>query len=258
LISFRMYSDIIIQIIQNKGEISVVNYSESPLLISLIYIMMDLRDKYQDTLSKIEIKDIPENSIEYYLFLEGRIRYLLLTERKNIINKKQNDLTLEFSSLCNKALGMYEYSFNATVGLAEQQFVRKQYSDSVNMLCKLFNFGYKSDGILDLLISYAIGLKDWNTYKNYVTYIKSRAYRIFLESTYFDFRFFVIRIPYTLFCFFIAPMLGWNLTLVIILPINILIMILILKFKRRVSFMFGPYFFLTLLIASFFWLFYMK
>lgn len=247
-----------IQLNHEKDEIYTHEYSESPSLISLINIMRKKVERYQESIKSIEIERLSKDSLEYYFFIEGRIRYLILTERNIVFSNKKNPLAEEFVSLCNQANRINRNSYNASVGMAELSVKYKDFSKALQLYKKMYDFGYKSESILDMILSNSLILRDWTNYKTYMNFSSSDIYKIILKLLYLDARYLLFKIPYTGFCFFFSYILGWNLSLLLVSTFIFLLLICYFFYRRRTFFLSSIYYFITSFLALVFWIFYMK
>jgi hypothetical protein len=246
---FDNYTKAINSLLQQKimAEEDFPDEHENGMFKSFILILNNQIEQYLTSLKGIDFDSIDEGSLEYFYYLEGRIRYLAILNKKEVYYKQNSQIGMEYTSLCISALECFQFAFHGSMGLALQYQLKQKLVKSILLYRNLYDFGFKSASILESIISLSAYARDWTTANNYVKLVQPGIY-LFLNKLYIiDSRFFIITIPYFLLC--VISVTGVVDTMFILFPIiiNVLLLVLWKVFRSRLFISaFGVYIFLLL------------
>jgi hypothetical protein len=246
------YSKLIMTILEKDktSESSFINDFNFTMLNSLLLIMNNNVDQYLITLKEVDIDRLPNDSLDYFYYLEGRIRYLALTRWKEVYYKQNSQIGKEFTFLSESALEYFRFAYNASLGLALQYQIKRDLKKSILLFKCVYDFGFKSESILESIISCAILSRDWITARAYIQFVKPKIYRFLNYLFMFESRFPIITISYFVICLMVVT--GTVKILFLSIPIIYLITLLVIwrVFRSRLFISwFGGYLALFILAA---------
>jgi len=232
---FENYKKAIDLLLQQK----IISLNEFPdeqengIFMSFIYILNNQIEQYLTSIKGIVIDTIDKNSLEYLYYLEGRIRYYAINNNKEIYYRQNSRVGKEYKSLCISAIESFQFAFHGSMGLALQYQLKQQYKKSIFLYKNIYDFGFKSESILESIISLSAYARDWNTAKEYVKYVRPGKYQFLNKLYIIDSRYFIITIPYFILSI-LCVTVGDN-TFLILFPIliNILLLVLWRLFRSR-------------------------
>jgi hypothetical protein len=232
----------------------IKNYSveyESDLLNALIFSLKLNVDNYQKIMERVEVDLINLDSIEYLLFLEGRIRFLANTKTKEVFRKKNSPIVTEFIDLCNRALSIFPYAFVASIGLALSAEMQKEYKKAVQILTNIYDYGFKSRITLDSIIYNTMEGREWKVTNKYVKFVQPGLNNFLTKAFIVFYRYTILTFCLGFICFLISLQQYWYFSVIALVFLSLIILFAFFRMKNRSMLMFYVFFNIIFLFPSF-------
>jgi hypothetical protein len=207
--------------------------TNSDILKSLILSLKLDFLSYKNLVGTIDIEQIDKNSMDYFIYLEGKIRYIACTESMEIYRKKNSPLVKEFLDKCGQALAIYPYAFIASTELSLRLEIQRQYKKALPLLQNIYDYGFKSKITLYSIILLSTAAHDWKVARLYDKFVQPKINH-YLTSIFIVFeKYSLIRITFGLICIYLFLLSIWFYFFGLLMIMNIVIFVCSYYYKNR-------------------------
>jgi hypothetical protein len=206
---------------------------ESQVLRLLIYCLKFDFISYKQELERFDIEKVEKNSMEYFIFLEGRIRYIAYTSSGKVYKEKKSALVTQFLELCEKSLSLFPYAFIASTEIALRMESQKDYENALSIMKKTYDHGFRSKNTLYSIILVSSQAHRWDVAINYLIFIEPKWNKSLMNLFILYEKYGLLRLVFGFICLFFMFLKYWYFIFISLCALCFTILFFGLHYKNR-------------------------